>query len=203
MSSEEEIEPGVDDEVAQGLNALIENDDNIATLKDNLVNAEIEHANLLKKLKAQCLSSISISELVEQVLENFDETGEYMGFEDTHLQIIHDRIDEGSEDLIKALEKMVTKLLTTSPSQVSSIQHRRYNIHFLASIYQLLQIEGMPEQVDIFFASALNNLCEYKHDWSDVTPTEVEVLQELSETFDDVPEHITNLFKNILPSLAK
>ena len=202
MSSEEDIEPGFDEQASQQLNELIENDDNIATLKENLANAETEKANLLKKLKKQCLSSISITELVEQVLENFDETGEYMGFEDTHVQIIHNRISEDSEDLVNTLEKMITKFLTSSDN-FSPIYRRRYNLHFLAMLYQLLQVEEVPEQVKIFFASVLNNLCDYEHDWSEVTPTEVDVLQEVSETFDDVPEQVTNLLRHIVPSLAK
>ena len=144
----------------------------------------------------------SITELVEQVLENFDETGEYMGFEDTHLQIIHNRIYEDSEDLVNTLEKMITKFLTSSDN-FSPTYRRRYNLHFLAMLYQLLQVEEVPEQVKIFFASVLNNLCDYEHDWSEVTPTEVDVLQEVSETFDDVPEQVTNLLRHIVPSLAK
>ena len=185
----------------QDISQLLENDDNIAVLKENIRNAQDAQTKLVQNLKKKCLASISISELVEQVLENFDETGEYLGFEETHLQCINDKMGSELEEILITLEKMVGKVLTDS-SHFSAIHQRRYNIHLIAMLFQILQIEGAPEQVKILLASLINNLCDFVHDWSDLTRFESEILQEVSHTFDDVPDYAKKLFQKVISSLS-
>ena len=107
MSSVDEIDQELAQQNMEVINELIENDDAMSVHEENLSNAKDQHAKLVKKLKQQCLSTISISELLEHVLENFDDTGEYLGFENVHLQLIHDRLAQESESIQKTLEKML------------------------------------------------------------------------------------------------
>ena len=201
MSYIEDVAIANEDQNKQDISQLLENDDNIAVLKENIRNAQDAQTKLVQNLKKKCLASISISELVEQVLENFDETGEYLGFEETHLQCINDKMGSELEEILITLEKMVGKVLTDS-SHFSAIHQRRYNIHLIAMLFQILQIEGAPEQVKILLASLINNLCDFVHDWSDLTRFESEILQEVSHTFDDVPDYAKKLFQKVISSLS-
>ena len=202
MSNIEDVEAENEDRNMQDISELLEIDDNMAVLKENLANAQDEQTRLVKNLKKKCLASISISELLEQVLDNYDETGEFLGFEETHLQLIHEKMDDEADEILTTLEKMVGKVLTDS-WHFSATHRRRYNIHMVAILFQILQIEGAPEQVQILFASTLNNLCDFEHDWSDLTAFETEILQEVYDTCDDVPDYAKKLFQNVIASLSK
>ena len=78
MSFIEDVDEGNGDRNLEDITELLELDDNIAVLQENLTNAQDEQAKLVKSLKRKCLASISTSELLEQVLDNFDETRKSM-----------------------------------------------------------------------------------------------------------------------------
>jgi hypothetical protein len=168
-------------------------------LKHELEENEDQSKEILQDLKAAFLASCDCGELLDLALTNVDHTGDYLGLEDVHVELLKKKYSSDKEKIviIKCLEKHVAKIITQQSHD--SILDRRSTLHLLASIVQVQNLfDDLSESLDALFAAAFNHLGEAIVNWTELTPMEISLLEELTNKFVNVPNAVKLILSSIL-----
>ena len=156
-------------------------------LVDNSVTKDIQNS-LIRQMKESFINTLDHETLMNYVLTNFDESGDFLGLDDEIHHVLQTKILH-TDAIMKSVEQCVSQMITGT-HDLSLVTLRRWNIHILAIIMQLLRMDMWDvdrERFKSIGSSVYDHLANYEYDWSFVTTTELKIMHNFVNLNPHVP----------------
>ena len=155
--------------------------------------------SLIQQVKESLINTLNQEILMNYVLKYFDESGNFLGLNDG-IHAMLQTIILNTDAIMKSVEQCVSQMITGT-HDLSLITLRRWNIHILAIIMQLMDMDMWDvdrERFDSVRSSVFDHLANSEYEWSFVTKTELKILLNVVNLIPDVPLQFTMLVSKLI-----